>query len=165
MSLVLNEEQTFLKDSAKKFALERTPTTHFREVRDSETENCYNEEIWNEMVALGWTGILIPEEYGGSNFGVAGIASILEELGKTLTPSPLFSTAVVGVSLVNHASDSVKKEILTKVANEGLKLSLALEETNHHNPKKYLALLKKKEKTFLLMVKNPLCLMALLQIK
>ena len=36
MSLVLNEEQVFLKDSAKKFASEKTPTTHFREVRDSE---------------------------------------------------------------------------------------------------------------------------------
>ena len=148
MPLVLNEEQTFLKDSAKKFALERTPTTHFREVRDSEIENCYQEEIWNEMVALGWTGILIPEEYGGSNFGVAGIASILEELGKTLTPSPLFSTAVVGVSLVNHASDLVKKEILTKVANEGLKLSLALEENNHHNPKKISCSVEKKGEDF-----------------
>ena len=148
MSLVLNEEQTFLKDSAKKFALEKTPTTHFREVRDSEIENCYNEEIWNEMVTLGWTGILIPEEYGGSNFGVAGIASILEELGKTLTPSPLFSTAVVGVSLVNHASDLIKKEILTKVINEGLKLSLALEETNHHNPKKISCSVEKKGEDF-----------------
>ena len=39
MSLVLNEEQVFLKDSAKKFASEKTPTTHFREVRDSEIDN------------------------------------------------------------------------------------------------------------------------------
>ena len=100
MSLVLNEEQVFLKDSAKKFASEKTPTTHFREVRDSEIDNCYDDKIWQEMVSLGWTGILVPEEFGGSNFGVAGISSILEELGRTLTPSPLFSTAVVGVSLI-----------------------------------------------------------------
>ena len=120
MSLVLNEEQIFLKDSAKKFALEKTPTTHFREVRDSELEDCYDEKIWQEMVSLGWSGILVPEEYGGSNFGVAGISSILEELGRTLTPSPLFSTAVVGVSLVKHANDDLKKEILPKVVSEGL---------------------------------------------
>ena len=132
MSLVLNEEQIFLKDSAKKFALEKTPTTHFREVRDSELENCYDEKIWQEMVSLGWSGILVPEEYGGSNFGVAGISSILEELGRTLTPSPLFSTAVVGVSLVKHANDDVKKEILPKVVSEGLRICFALEESNHH---------------------------------
>ena len=136
MSLVLNEEQIFLKDSAKKFALEKTPTTHFREVRDSELENCYDEKIWQEMVSLGGGGILVPEEYGGSNFGVAGISSILEELGRTLTPSPLFSTAVVGVSLVKHANDDVKKEILPKVVSEGLRICFALEESNHHDPLK-----------------------------
>ena len=136
MSLVLNEEQIFLKDSAKKFALEKTPTTHFREVRDSELENCYDEKIWQEMGSLGWSGILVPEEYGGSNFGVAGISSILEELGRTLTPSPLFSTAVVGVSLVKHANDDVKKEILPKVVSEGLRICFALEESNHHDPLK-----------------------------
>ena len=136
MSLVLNEEQIFLKDSAKKFASEKTPTTHFREVRDSEIESCYDDKIWKEMVSLGWTGILIPEEFGGSNFGVAGISSILEELGRTLTPSPLFSTAVVGVSLIKHANDDVKKDILSKVVEEGLRLCFAIEESNHHNPLK-----------------------------
>ena len=136
MSLVLNEEQVFLKDSAKKFASEKTPTTHFREVRDSEIDNCYDDKIWQEMVSLGWTGILVPEEFGGSNFGVAGISSILEELGRTLTPSPLFSTAVVGVSLIKHASDDVKKDILTKVVQDGLRLCFAIEESNHHDPVK-----------------------------
>jgi len=136
MSLVLNEEQVFLKDSAKKFASEKTPTTHFREVRDSEIDNCYDDKIWQEMVSLGWTGILVPEEFGGSNFGVAGISSILEELGRTLTPSPLFSTAVVGVSLIKYASDDVKKDILSKVVQDGLRLCFAIEESNHHDPVK-----------------------------
>jgi alkylation response protein AidB-like acyl-CoA dehydrogenase len=133
MSLVLNEEQVFLKDSAKKFASEKTPTTHFREVRDSEIDNCYDDKIWQEMVSLGWTGILVPEEFGGSNFGVAGISSILEELGRTLTPSPLFSTAVVGVSLIKHGPDDVKKDILSKVVQDGLRLCFAIEESNHHD--------------------------------
>tara|TARA_B100000003_G_C10922856_1_gene367997 strand:- start:108 stop:1244 length:1137 start_codon:yes stop_codon:yes gene_type:complete len=148
MSLVLNEEQIFLKDSAKKFALEKTPTTHFREVRDSELENCYDEKIWQEMVSLGWSGILVPEEYGGSNFGVAGISSILEELGRTLTPSPLFSTAVVGVSLVKHANDDLKKEILPKVVSEGLRICFALEESNHHDPLKTSCKAEKNGKTY-----------------
>ena len=148
MSLILNEEQIFLKDSAKKFALEKTPTTHFREVRDSELEDCYDEKIWQEMVSLGWSGILVPEEYGGSNFGVAGISSILEELGRTLTPSPLFSTAVVGVSLIKHANDDVKKEILPKVVSEGLRICFALEESNHHDPLKTSCKAEKNGKTY-----------------
>ena len=150
MSLVLNEEQIFLKDSAKKFASEKTPTTHFRKVRDSEVENCYDDKIWQEMVSLGWTGILVPEEFGGSNFGVAGISSILEELGKTLTPSPLFSTAVVGVSLIKYASDDVKKDILSKVVQEGLRLCFAIEESNHHDPLKITCEAIKDEKNFII---------------
>ena len=96
--------------------------------------NCYDEKVWSEMVSLGWTGILVPEEYGCSNFGVAGISSILEELGRTLTPSPLFSTAVVGVSLIKHANEEIKKEILSEVVQTGLKLSFAIEESNRHAP-------------------------------
>ena len=150
MSLVLNEEQVFLKDSAKKFASEKTPTTHFREVRDSEIDNCYDDKIWQEMVSLGWTGILVPEEFGGSNFGVAGISSILEELGRTLTPSPLFSTAVVGVSLIKHASDHVKKDILSKVVQDGLRLCFAIEESNHHDPVKISCEAKKDGSNFII---------------
>ena len=150
MSLVLNEEQVFLKDSAKKFASEKTPTTHFREVRDSEIDNCYDDKIWQEMVSLGWTGILVPEEFGGSNFGVAGISSILEELGRTLTPSPLFSTAVVGVSLMKHACDDVKKDILTKVVQDGLRLCFAIEESNHHDPVKISCEAKKDGSNFII---------------
>ena len=150
MSLVLNEEQVFLKDSAKKFASEKTPTTHFREVRDSEIDNCYDDKIWQEMISLGWTGILVPEEFGGSNFGVAGISSILEELGRTLTPSPLFSTAVVGVSLMKHASDDAKKDILTKVVQDGLRLCFAIEESNHHDPVKISCEAKKDGSNFII---------------
>ena len=50
------------------------------------------------MVQLGWSGILVPEEFGGSDFGIAGISVIMQELGKTLTPSPMLATSVLGVS-------------------------------------------------------------------
>ena len=70
MKLVLNEEQQFLKDTAKNFAAERTPINHFRNLRDSKDSLLWDKDIWQEMVNLGWSGILIPEEYGGSDFGI-----------------------------------------------------------------------------------------------
>ena len=119
----------------KKFALEKTPTTHFREVRDSELEDCYDENLArNGISRVEW--YLSSRRIWRLKFGVAGISSILEELGRTLTPSPLFSTAVVGVSLIKHANDDVKKEILPKVVSEGLRICFALEESNHHDPLK-----------------------------
>jgi alkylation response protein AidB-like acyl-CoA dehydrogenase len=62
------------------------------------------------MVNLGWSGILIPEEFGGSNFGVAGIRVILQECGKTLTPSPLFSTGVLGAYAISSLGLRNKKK-------------------------------------------------------
>ena len=78
MKLILTEEQEFLRDTAKDFAQERTPVTHFRSLSDNKDENLWDKDIWKEMVNLGWSGILIPEEFGGSDFGVAGISVILQ---------------------------------------------------------------------------------------
>ena len=68
MKLILNEEQQFLKDTAKDFASEKTPVNHFRSLRDNNDPMLWDKGIWQEMVSLGWSGILIPEEFGGSNF-------------------------------------------------------------------------------------------------
>jgi acyl-CoA dehydrogenase len=110
MALTLSEEQAFLKDTAQKFARERTPTKHFRAIRDEENPECFDREIWKEMAQQGWSGILIPEEYGGSNFGLAGIGVVLEELGRTLTPSPLFATGVLSASLIKEAGSEDQKK-------------------------------------------------------
>lgn len=109
MKLVLNEEQQFLKDTAKNFAEERTPINHFRNLRDTKDSLLWDKEIWDEMVKLGWAGILIPEEYGGSDFGITGMSLVLQECGKTLTPSPLLATAVLGVYAIKEFGTDEQK--------------------------------------------------------
>ena len=151
MTLTLSEEQAFLKDTAKKFAQEKTPTTHFREIRDNENPECFDRKIWQEMAAQGWSGILVPEEYGGSNFGLAGIGVVLEELGRTLTPSPLFATSVVCATILNKAgNDSQKKEFLTKIASGEVTMAFALEEGPRHKPFSINLEAKKEGKNFIL---------------
>ena len=151
MTLTLSEEQAFLKDTAKKFAQEKTPTTHFRQIRDTENPECFDRNIWTEMVAQGWSGILIPEKYGGSNFGLAGIGVVLEELGRTLTPSPLFATSVVCATLINKAgNESQKKEYLTKIASGDITMAFALEEGPRHQPSSIKLEAQKNNDTFVL---------------
>ena len=151
MTLTLSEEQSFLKDTAKKFAQEKTPTTHFRQIRDTENPECFDRNIWTEMVAQGWSGILIPEKYGGSNFGLAGIGVVLEELGRTLTPSPLFATSVVCATLINKAgNESQKKEYLTKIASGDITMAFALEEGPRHQPSSIKLEAQKNNDTFVL---------------
>ena len=135
MALILNEEQQSLKDIAREFLQKNAPVTHFREIRDTKNELGYDEALWKEMVNLGWSGILIPEEYGGFDFGMVGMGSIFEEMGKTLTPSPLFSTGVLGASLISlGGNNSQKQSLLPKIVDGSLTTALALEEGNRHSP-------------------------------
>ena len=135
MKLVLTEEEQFLKDTAKNFAEERSPITHFRALRDNNDPLLWDKGLWNEMTKLGWPGILIPEDYGGSNFGITGISVILNECAKTLTPSPLFATGVVGAySITNYGTEKQKEYYLPKIASGELTTALAVDESSHHNP-------------------------------
>ena len=151
MKLILTEEQEFLRDTAKNFAQERTPVAHFRALRDSNDQNLWDKDIWQEMVNLGWSGILIPEEFGGSNFGVAGISVILQECGKSLTPSPLFSTGVLGAyAISNFGSQEQKEQYLPKIVNGKITTALAVDESSHHDPSKTSLTAEKKDDKYIL---------------
>ena len=135
MALLFNEEQQYLKDTAKEFVQKNAPINHFRELRDSEDKTGYSKELWKQMAQLGWAGILIPEEYGGSDFGMMGLGAILEETGRCLVPSPLFSTALLGASFIEiGGTKDQKKDLLTKIAQGNLITAFALEEGSRHAP-------------------------------
>ena len=104
MALVLNEEQLMLKDAARDFLQERAPVSHLREIRDSGNLDGFSRELWTEMVDMGWTAIVVPEEHGGLGYGYTGIGIVLEESGRTLTPSPLLGTAMTAVAALNSMS-------------------------------------------------------------
>ena len=135
MALVVNEEQQMLKESAKGFLAEHAPISEVRAQRDSGSELGYSTALWGKMSDMGWAAILVPEEFGGLEFGHVGMGQIVEETGRTLTASPLLSTAILGVSLINLAgSESQKTKMLGKIASGNLTLALAIDEGKHHSP-------------------------------
>ena len=151
MKLVLTEEEQFLKDTAKNFADERSPITHFRALRDNNDPLLWDKDLWSEMTKLGWPGILIPEDYGGSNFGITGISVILNECAKTLTPSPLFATGVIGAySITNYGTEKQKEFYLPKIVNGELTTALAIDESSHHNPADTEIIAKKQGSSFII---------------
>src|SRR5258707_1133928 len=137
---VLTEEQSMLRDAAKSWVQEKSPVTAFRKMRDSGAELGYDVKAWNEMAEMGWAGVIIPEEYGGSNFGYLSLGLILEELGRTLTASPLLSSGLAAASaLILGGSDAQKSEWLPKIAEGTAVGALAIDEGAHHNPGKVTA--------------------------
>ena len=151
MKLVLTEEEQFLKDTAKNFAEERSPITHFRSLRDNSDPMLWDKDMWNEMSKLGWPGIMIPEEFGGSNFGLSGICVVLQECAKTLTPSPLFASGVLGAYAINNYGTKEQKEkYLPLIASGELTTSVAVDESSHHNPNDTLLIAKKSANEYIL---------------
>jgi len=135
MAMVINEEQQMLKESAQGFLAEFAPVSELRKLRDEGSATGYNADLWRQMVDMGWAAILVPEAYGGLDFGHVGMGQIIEQTGRTLTASPLFSTAIIGASLINlAASDAQKSELLTAIAGGELTTALAVDETIHHAP-------------------------------
>ncbi len=137
---VLNEEQSMLRDAAKSWTQEKSPVTAFRKMRDSGVDIGYDAAAWNEMAEMGWAGVIIPEEYGGSDFGSLSLGLSLEELGRTLTASPLLASGLAAASaLVLGGSDAQKTEWLPKIAEGTAVGALAIDEGAHHAPDKVAA--------------------------
>ena len=134
---VLNEEQTMLRDAAKSWVQEKSPVTAFRKMRDSGVELGYDANAWNEMAEMGWAGVIIPEDFGGSDFGYLSMGLILEETGRTLPASPRLASGLAAASArVRGGSDAQKSEYLPKIAGGEIVGTLAVDEGAHHAPEK-----------------------------
>ena len=135
MALVLNEEQRLLQDTAKDFLSKYAPIASLRKLRDEHNPIGYDPDLWLQMTEMGWASVILPEAYGGLEFGFLGLGVVLEESGRTLTASPLFASAVVGASAVLlGGSEQQKQMLLPQIASGDLTLALALEESHHHRP-------------------------------
>ena len=135
MAMILNEEQTMLKDSAKDFCTTNAPIGQLRKLRDDANPDGFERGTWASMVELGWAAIPWDEEHGGLAFGYKGLGVVTEESGRTLTASPLYASVWVGGTLINVAgSDAQKAEMLPQLAAGEMLLAVALEESHKHDP-------------------------------
>jgi alkylation response protein AidB-like acyl-CoA dehydrogenase len=135
MTLVLSEEQELLRNTAREFIGENAPVKELRRLRDEQDAIGFSRAMWTEMAELGWAGILLPEEFGGSDLGYAELGVVLEETGRTLAATPFLSTVLLGGNAVLlGGNETQKKEILPALAKGERILALALEEAAHHAP-------------------------------
>ena len=135
MSLVLSSEARMVRDTAHDFFRERSPITAFRRLRDDRDPDGFSRRLWREMAELGWTGFLVPEDHGGSGFGMAGLGQVMEAAGRTLAATPLVSTALLGASLLDVAGNEAQKAAhFPGLVDGGTIFALALEEGAHHAP-------------------------------
>jgi alkylation response protein AidB-like acyl-CoA dehydrogenase len=137
---VLNEEQIMLRDMATQWARARMPISHVRALYGHDGGGIgegvgFDRVAYAEMAAMGWTGITVPEAHGGVDFGHLSLGFILEELARTLAPSPLLSSALIAVGALRLGGSAAQQQRwLPVIADGSLVAALAVDEGPHHAP-------------------------------
>lgn len=135
MPLVLTEEQEMLRDSARGYLAEHAPVAHLRRLRDGRDATGFSRDLWRGFAEMGFAGVLVPEQLGGVGLGHVEAGVLLEEMGRALTPSPFFATAVVVAAALRDAGSAAQQqEHLPRIAAAECVAALAVDEGAKHRP-------------------------------
>ena len=135
MALVLTEEQSMLRDSARGLISDKAPVSHLRQLRDAKDVTGFSRDLWKAFAEMGFSGLLVPENFGGSGLGCVEAGVVMEEIGRTLMPSPFLATAVLAASALSRGgSEAQKAAHLPKISDGSLLAALAIDEGAKHRP-------------------------------
>ncbi|MTV18343.1 MULTISPECIES: acyl-CoA dehydrogenase [Bradyrhizobium] len=135
MALVLTEEQSMLRDSARGLISDKAPVAHLRGLRDAKDATGFSRDLWKTFAEMGFSGLLVPDQFGGSGLGCVEAGIVMEEIGRTLMPSPFLATSVLAVSALSRGgSEAQKSQHLPKIADGSLLAALAIDEGAKHRP-------------------------------
>jgi alkylation response protein AidB-like acyl-CoA dehydrogenase len=127
MDFAFSPDQTLLKNSARAFLDEHCKPASVRLLWDDKRGE--SEAMWKEMAQLGWLGLALPEEHGGSGLGTVESAILLEELGRAACPGPYWPTALVASAVAEAGTDTQQKRWLPAIAGGDARATLALLDT------------------------------------
>jgi alkylation response protein AidB-like acyl-CoA dehydrogenase len=136
MAMILNEDQSMLRDSARDFMKAEAPPAHFRKYRDMECKDGFSHDLWKQFAEMGFTGILIPQADGGMGMGHIEAGIVLEEIGRNLSPSPFLSTSVAAVTALKYADQVVRDRWFPGILAGEAVIGLAIDEGSKHRPEK-----------------------------
>src|SRR5256884_4281918 len=126
MDFAFSEEQEMLRASAREFLARQCPSSYVRRMMG--TEDAWDAEMWKRLADLGWTGLGVPEQYGGVGTFL-DLVVVLEEAGRALLPGPFFATMGLAVpALLEAGTGSQKEAVLPRIASGEARATLALTE-------------------------------------
>jgi alkylation response protein AidB-like acyl-CoA dehydrogenase len=123
LEISFSDEQAMILDSAKDFCRDKSDITTVRSLLKAETG--YKDDVWAEMVALGWTGLALPEQYGGSEMGVGATIPLVESMGRHLLCTPFITSTIAAQAILRGGTDEQKNRWLPSIV-EGAVATMAL---------------------------------------
>jgi alkylation response protein AidB-like acyl-CoA dehydrogenase len=137
MSFLLNEEQRQFSDSAQEFLSAKSPLSLQRQLRDTSSALGFEPGLWEEVIELGWTAAVFPEDEGGLAVGYKGMGAVFEAIGRHVAALPLLSSIVMGGEIILQAGTASQKQTWLPSLMTGQKrLALAIDEQGRHDPRK-----------------------------
>jgi alkylation response protein AidB-like acyl-CoA dehydrogenase len=115
VSLALTAEHRALAEAARGFLESRCARSEVRAALEAEAESL--PPFWDEMAAMGWTGLHVAEPEGGQGFGLSELGVVLEETGRAVAPGPLLGVVIAAALLARGASSELKKQVLEQLAS------------------------------------------------
>ena len=130
MDLALNEVQTMLQNSAREFMEAEMPKSRVLEIDDSPSG--FAVDLWEKMCGIGWAGMAVPEEFGGSGNSFTDLGVVYEMMGYYACSSPHLSSAVLCSQVILEAGNQEQKQsLLPPIASGQQIFSLALTEPEY----------------------------------
>lgn len=126
MDYSFSEKQEMMRTSARNFLIRECPLKLVRQAEFS--DGSFLVVLWKKLAGLGWPGLLIPEEYGGSGGALLDFVVILEEAGRVLLPVPLIPTVAGALGVLWGGSEGLKRKILPQIVSGQIIVTLPVVE-------------------------------------
>jgi alkylation response protein AidB-like acyl-CoA dehydrogenase len=114
MTIAITDDHLQLGATARSFLEAHKARAANRDLLEAGTEPL--PAFWDELVQLGWLGLHLPEEHGGSGYGLTELVVVVEELGRAVAPGPFVPTVVASATVARCGSDEQRARLLPGLA-------------------------------------------------
>lgn len=126
MSLLLNEDQLMLRESAAGFVAQSSPVSRLRTLRDADDQAGYSPDTWAGIGEMGFAGVLVPDAFGGLELDQSAAGVILDQLGRNLVLSPFLPTCVGAALVLREADQALAPAWLGRIATADAVVAVTL---------------------------------------
>ncbi len=130
MDFTFSPDQIALREAVRAFLAAEAPSAYVRRMAEHD-ETGITPELWQRIVDLGWTGLLVPAAFGGLGLGIIDAVAVQEEMGRALFPGPFFSSSIVATLAARALGLNDRLAALAAGTERG---TVALDEAGHGDP-------------------------------
>jgi alkylation response protein AidB-like acyl-CoA dehydrogenase len=125
MTIAITDDHRALGRTASEFLVKHDARGAARALLEANDEALPS--FWKELAALGWLGLHLPEEHGGSGFGLPELVVVVEELGRAVAPGPFVPTVIASAVLAETAPADLRARWLPGLADGSIVGAVALD--------------------------------------